>query len=192
MFGNFWLAYTLELIGGPSVVSKSEVDVHFLSIWYLTFWLGFLYKSFSEQFSGVVAHLQTALIVLLQISPQILLRIYGSGLCDGHTKALTLLSLSHFITTLTNLRVIVHFEISVCPRALTSWRISLRVASIFSRIFSHVSFFIIMCPWFFCSEKGHKWCCHPNTSQLACLLLTNVLVFTSKCNNGPYDQTVPL
>lgn len=76
-----------------------------------------------------------------QLKPEVYIQLFRSsnsfstglrsGLCHGCAKTLTLLPLSHFVTTLTLLSIL--FFRSICTQALTSWLMPLDVTSIYKR-----------------------------------------------------------
>ena len=74
---------------------------------------------------------------------------WRSGLCEGHSKTLTLLSFSHFATTWGQCP----FGRPICDQALTSWMISWDVATIHPHKFSsHDAIYFVKCTSPSCSK----------------------------------------
>ena len=108
-----------------------------------------------------------------------------SGLCDGHSKVLTLLSFSLFVTNLT-----------VCLGLLSMWKTYLYpsfdfLADVLRRCFSNV-LSSWCCP--FCEvhqsllqqNSPTAWCCHLRTSQFEwCCQVFKLPPFSPECNDGP-------
>ena len=107
-----------------------------------------------------------------------------SGLCDGHCKTLTLLSLGHFVASL-----------AVCFGSLSIWRTHLHPSFNFLAyvlrccfsIFTECSF--LMMPsilWIApitskANNNPTTWCCHPRISQLGwCSQACKLPLFSSK------------
>ena len=115
-----------------------------------------------------------------------------SGLRDGHSNTLTLLSLSHFATTL-----------EVRLGSLSIWKTHLRPSFNFLTSWDVASIYPYNCPpsWchLFCEvhqstllqSNPTTWCCHPRSSRLGwCSSACKPPPFSSKHNDGHYGQTV--
>ena len=115
-----------------------------------------------------------------------------SGLCDGHSNTLTLLSLSHFATTL-----------EVCLQSLSIWKTHLRPSFNILMSWDVASIYPHNIPpsWCHLFCEVHQsllqqstptiWCCHPRASRLGwCSLACKPPPFSSKHNDGHYGQTV--
>ena len=122
-----------------------------------------------------------------------------SGLCDGHSNPLTLLSLSHFAQLWKNAWGHCPFGRPICDQALTSWLISWDVASIYPHTFPASHNFPSSWRHLFCEvhqsllqqSTPTAWCCQPRASQLGWFSLAcKPPPFASKRNDGYYGQTV--
>ena len=112
--------------------------------------------------------------------------------CDGHSNTLTLLSLSHFATTL-EVCLWHHcpFGRPICHQALNSWLTSWDVASIYPHnfTFSLCHLFCEVHQSLLQQSTTTTWCFHPRTSRLGgCSLACKPPPFSSKHNNGHYGK----